>query len=115
MLGSVAMWVLAGVAAFWLLWVLFLAVMNLQQAKDAGQLTGFAWYAGHTVLAVGLVVDFLVQVTVATVLWLELPRELTVSERVARLVTSGSGYRQRLAVWFRVTLLKPFDRSGGHG
>ena len=101
--------------AFWGLWVLFLAVMNLGQAKAEGKLRGFALYAGYTVLAVGLLVDLVVQVLVATVMWLEFPRELTVSERVARLCKHGTGWRQRLALWFRKTLLAPFDRSGGHG
>ena len=75
--------------AFWALWVLFLAVMNLGQAKSEGKLKGFALWAGYTVLAVGLLVDLIVQVLVASLLWLELPRELTVSERVARLVLPG--------------------------
>ena len=101
--------------AFWALWVLFLAVMNLGQAKAEGKLHGFALYAGYTVLAVGLLVDLVVQVLVASLLWMELPRELTVSGRVSRLVQSGSGWRKSLAEWFRDTLLKPFDRSGGHG
>lgn len=101
--------------AFWSLWVLFLAVMNLGQAKAEGKLHGFALYAGYTVLAVGLLVDLIVQVLVASLLWLELPREWTVSERVARLCKSGSGWRQKLALWFRDVLLAPFDRSGGHG
>lgn len=101
--------------ALWSLWVLFLATMNLKQSNDAGQLKGFALWAGYTVLAVGLVVDLIVQITVATVLWLELPRELTVSERVARLCREGHGWRLGLALWFRHALLAPFDRSGGHG
>lgn len=101
--------------AFWLLWVLFLATMNLGQAKAEGKLKGFALYAGYTVLAFGLLVDFVVQITVASLLWLELPRELTVSARVDRLCRTGSGYRLALALWFRRVMLAPFDRSGGHG
>jgi hypothetical protein len=101
--------------AFWCLWVLFLAVMNLGQAKAEGKLRGFNLYAGYTVLAVGLLVDLFVQVFVASILWLELPRELTVSERVARLCKDGKGWQKKLALWFRTELLSPFDRSGGHG
>lgn len=101
--------------AFWLLWVLFLAVMHLNDAKRAGTLRGFALYAGYTVLAMGLLVDFVVQMTAATILWLEWPRELTVSGRVTRLLVSGWGYRYKVARWFQRTLLSPFDASGGHG
>ena len=101
--------------AFWALWVLFLAVMNLGQSKAEGKLHGFALYAGYTVLGVGLLVDLVVQITVATVIWLELPREWTVSGRVERLCREGHGYRLAVALWFRRVLLAPFDRSGGHG
>ncbi len=104
-----------GLAAFFLLWVLFLAVMNLNEAKLAGTLPRAVIVPAYITLGLGLVVDFFVQVTFASVLWLELPRETTVSARVARLIKSGHGYRYDLAVWFRDHLLKPFDRSGGHG
>jgi hypothetical protein len=89
--------------------------MNLGHAKAEGKLNKFALYAGTPLLVIGLVIDFIVQMTVATVLWLELPRELTVSARVERLCKSGHGYRLNIALWFRKTLLSPFDRTGGHG
>ena len=101
--------------AFWCLWVLFLATMNLAQSKAECKLHGPALWVGYTVLAVGLLVDLVVQITVASLLWLELPRELTVSARVDRLCRSGTGYRLALALWFRRVMLAPFDRSGGHG
>lgn len=97
------------------LWILFLAVMNLKQAEDENQLHGFARGVGKTVLVEGLLWDFFVQVTVASFIWLEFPRELTVSARVARLCAGKDGWRKDRAIWFRDTLLKIFDRSGGHG
>lgn len=106
---------LAFFGGFFVLWVLFLAVMNLAEAKAAGTLKGFALWMGYPVLWIGLVVDLVVQIGPASLLWLELPRELTVSTRIDRLVKSGSGWRRTLALWFRATLLTPFDRSGGHG
>lgn len=108
-------YIVIGIAAFWVLWVLFLAVMNLNEAKIAGTLSRAVLAPAYLTLWIGLLVDFIVQVTFASVLWLELPREATVSARVARLIKSGHGYRHDLAVWFRDNLLKPFDRSGGHG
>lgn len=76
---------------------------------------GLNKYAAYLVLALGYIVDFIVQIGPASLLWLELPKETTVSARVARLVRSGHGYRYKLAVWFRDNLLKLFDESGGHG
>lgn len=104
-----------GLFSLWVLWVLFLAIMNLNEAKISNTLPTPIRGLAYATLYIGLLVDFLVQVTVATVMWLELPREFTVSGRVARLIKSGQGYRYDLAIWFRDNLLKPFDRSGGHG
>ena len=108
-----AIYTLYSLLAFWLLWVFFLAVMKLDEEK--GNMHGAVKVVGYFTLAVGLVIDFIVQVLPATLLWLELPRELTVSGRVKRLCASGHGYRYNLAIWFRDHLLAPFDKSGGHG
>ncbi len=101
------------IGSFWLLWVFFLAVMNLKENQN--NLKGFVRACGLFTLFVGRVIDLVVQVGPASILWLELPRELTVSDRVARLVKEGHGYRYNLAVWFRSNLLAPFDKSGSHG
>lgn len=106
---------LYGIASLFGLWVLFLAVMNLKQARDAGKLHKAAFAFGVPVLVVGYALDVFVQMTVAVVIFAELPRELTVSGRVNRLIESGGGWRKREAEWFRDVLLAPFDQSGGHG
>ncbi|MES2685494.1 MAG: hypothetical protein V4706_01665 [Pseudomonadota bacterium] len=107
--------VLGAILGMRYLWVLFLAVMNLQQTRDEGKLSPFAKWSGYTVLAEGLVVDALIQFTVANLIWWERPQEWTVSGRVARLCNGPDGWRKVRAIWFRDTLLKSFDRSGGHG
>lgn len=105
----------AGVLGMRQLWMLFLATMNLNEAKNAGQLHGFALWAGYTVLIEGLLWDAFIQFTVASFIWLEPPREWTVSGRVARLCAGPDGWRKDRSIWFRDTLLRLFDRSGGHG
>jgi len=104
--------------AFAVLWVIYLAVMNLNERKD--MLKGANKLFGTVVFYLGLIWDFIVQVGPASLLWVELPREMTVSARVARhCKASPKGglplYRHKLALWFRDNLLKPFDESGGHG
>ncbi|MGD7407528.1 hypothetical protein ACQCP7_25990, partial [Ralstonia pseudosolanacearum] len=61
------------------LWVFFLAVMSLKRAKDAGTLTFWNKMFGYPVLFVGLLLDFLANTLVLTVLLGELPREGTVT------------------------------------
>ena len=98
----------------WLLFVFFLACMALQSALDRKTLTPWGLRVGYTVLVVGYVLDFTVQITLASVLFLELPKEITVSSRVKRLITTDAGWRGDLAAWLRDHLLMPFDATGGH-
>ena len=105
----------AALLATWLLWVFFLAVMHLQEARNAGRLTTWNTRIGYSVLFVGYLLDFVVNMTFAVLLFLELPRETTVSARIERLVMTGTGWRQRVAMWVRSTLLATFDLSGRHG
>jgi hypothetical protein len=106
--------VLLGFASFYVLWILYLAVMNLQRAHDAGTITRPAYCLGLPLLYLGLLVDFLVNVFPVTVLFLELPRELLVTARLTRYANGPDGWRKRLALWFAHNLLDTFDPSGQH-
>lgn len=100
--------------AIYLLWVHYAAVMRLLQVRDAGKLTKAIKLIGYPALAIGLVLDFAVQVLICTLLFLELPKEFTVSGRLWRLSNDGSGWRKALALWLRVNLLDALDPSGIH-
>jgi hypothetical protein len=50
---------------------------------------------------------------VFTVLFCELPKELTVTERLKRHVTQQT-FRGKLARWIAGTLLNSFDHTGNH-
>lgn len=112
---AIALTLLNVLLCAWLLWVFFLAVMCLQSARDRQQLTVWNTSIGYTVLIVGWVLDFVVQVTLAALLFLEWPRELTVSGRVKRLIADDAGWRGNVAAWVRDHLLRPFDATGRHG
>ncbi|MCT6721742.1 hypothetical protein, partial [Acidovorax sp. K2F] len=93
------LWPVWGVLLLWALWVFYLAVMTLKRAKDANQLTRTAMAFGYPVLFVGLVLDFLANVLVLTVLLAELPREGTVTSRLKRHNASSTGWRKAVAAW----------------
>lgn len=95
------------------LWVFFLAVMSLKRAKDAGLLTTTAKVFGYPVLFTGLLLDFLANIFVLTLLLLELPREGTVTSRLKRHNARGTGWRKAVASWAE-PLLDPYDPSGDH-
>ena len=105
--------ILIGFGSFYLLWILYLAVMNLKRVKDAGLISPLALTLGYPVLFVGYLLDVLVNITVLTLVLLELPKELTVTARLKRHNRTSTGWRKSVAVWFE-PLLDPFDPSGDH-
>jgi hypothetical protein len=98
----------------YLLWVHYVAVMRLMQVRDAGHLTHATKAIGYTALGVGLLLDLIVNTVIATVLFVELPREWTVSARLTRHSETGTGWRQRLALSIRKGLLDNIDPNGVH-
>lgn len=97
-----------------LFWVLYLAAVNLWAARD-----GLHWavvLAALPVIGVMLAIDAAFNLTLATLLFWDRPRELLVTQRLLR-------YRQPARLPDRRTVvadficdkaLNPFDRSGRH-
>ena len=105
--------VLIGLGSTYTLWIFYLAVMNLKRAKDAGQLTATAKCLGYPVLIVGYLLDCFVNLSVMTILLLEIPQETTVTSRLSRHLNEGEGWRKAIAAW-AAPLLDVFDPSGAH-
>lgn len=104
---------LYAVLGLYVLWVFYLAVTNLMRASKAGALSTTAKVLGAPVLLVGWLLDVVINVAVASFVFAELPREVTLSQRLSRLVRT-EGWRKTLAVWLAKTLLNPFDHTGSH-
>lgn len=105
------------VAALWVFlvtcWVLYLAVMNLAAHRDG--LHPVTQGHGMAVLCVGLFLDFVLNVVVGTVVFVDLPHELKLTQRLKRYHKDAKGtWRDRLATWICTHLLNPFDPKGGH-
>lgn len=101
------------IAAVYLLWLHFVAIMHLKHMRADGLLTRSQRAFGYPALVIGLVLDLAVQIAV-TLVFLELPREWTVSGRLWRLSNGRAGWRQRLALTLRTALLDTADPSGTH-
>lgn len=95
------------------LWLYYLAVMCLKRANDHVALSGASRIAALSVLWPAYLLDFLTNMTVMTILFLEVPREWLVTERVSR-HAKESTWRGRFARWVCRTLLDRFDPSGCH-
>jgi hypothetical protein len=98
----------------YILWVLYICVMSLKRARDAGTLSKVAYALGLPLLYAGLLIDFIVNVTILTVLFLDLPNEWLVTARLTRYAKGKHGWRRSLSIWFADNLLDAFDPSGRH-
>ena len=94
----------------YLLWVLFLAVMALQNKWHDLPKTIQVLAIPAVLLAVTL--DVLFNITIGTLLFLDLPRQYTFSQRVGS-YKQRIDWRQPLAVWICSNMLDPFE-IGGH-
>lgn len=96
------------------LWLLFLAIMNLKRAKEAGTLSKTAMVFGYPWVWIGYLVDAYCNALLFTLILLELPRwkdgEILVTDRLKRIRKTGVGWRLAVADWF-VPLLNPFDEG----
>lgn len=105
---------LLAVLAIPILWVLYLAVMGLSRVKQEGALSRPALIMGYPVFALGYLWDFLTNVFVVSFIFLDVPRQFTVSQRLQQYVDGADGWRKTLAIWFAVNLLNPFSPGGPH-
>lgn len=102
------------IGSIYLLFVYYLAVMNLQRVHKESPLTGVTLYAGYSVFLPGYLLDLLVNMVPMSILMLELPREWLVTARLTRHLNGPDGRRKRIAEWFCTKLLDRFDPSGCH-
>lgn len=103
------------ILGFYILWIFYLAVMNLARVKKTVGLNKPSIILGTPVLIIGYVLDFLLNVLVLTVILFELPRETTVTARLKRINRDPRAYRWRKAVvGFVEPLVDPYDPTGDH-
>ena len=107
-------YIFAGIiVSFYVLWILYLAVMNLARAKHNGLLSPLAQALGTPILLVGWLLDFVLNVFVMSFVLLEFPLESTISERLERHNNTSTGWRKSVALWAE-QLLDPYDPDGNH-
>lgn len=103
--------------ASYALWIFYMAVMNLDKCKRNKTLTKSALVLALPVLVIGFLLDVLVQMTIGTVMFLDIPREITLSARLSRYWNddpNDNNWRKKLAGWMKVNILDPFDPDGIH-
>jgi hypothetical protein len=124
------------VGYLWIFYALYVFTMSVYRAKLSGRLCGFSLLLLYPVVLVAALADVLCQLTIATVVFLELPYtrwqrttvtvwhwsfdviylyvEPLVTTRLKRLHESDEGWRTALAAYVCQNLLDPFDPYGDH-
>jgi len=99
--------------AAWSLWGFYVLIMGLYRAHLAKRLSRPAYLLALPFLVVGYVVDALVNIMIASVVFLELPRSLLLTDRLEYHL-GRDGWRGSLARWICTQLLDVFDPTGTH-
>lgn len=94
-------------------YTLYLAIMSLYRGKRDDTLSWPAKLLGYPILAVGVLLDLLINITIFSVLFIELPRQLLVTSRLKSHIKED-GWRGSLARFICKNLLSPFDPTGDH-
>ena len=109
---------LAAVAALlaylWLFWLAYVLVMGLYRAYLARRLTPLTYVLAAPVVVLGFVMDAAANLSIATLVFVEFPREWLVTDRLIRINRGPDGWRRRLATSICERLLDVFDPTGDH-
>jgi hypothetical protein len=96
------------------LWLFYLAIMHLARAREASTLSRPALYLGYPLFLIGYLLDVFVQVAIASVVFLDPPRDWTLTGRLKRYIAGPEGWREKVAIWMCSHLLNAFDPDGRH-
>lgn len=104
----------AGYALMVATWVLYLAIMGLAPHRE--RLHPVAKFHAYALLGIGLVLDFLLNVVVCSVLFLKYPQNVLLTGRLKRYIRDPHErpWRRNMAAWLCRHLLDQFDPSGCH-
>lgn len=110
-----ALTVVAYTLAFlWAFWAMYVLVMGIYRAHLAKRLTAVTLCLSAPFIVAGYAMDIFANATVASLLFLERPREFLVTSRLERYVAQEQGWRFTIADWICNHLLDVFDPSGNH-
>ena len=103
-------------AALWGCWALYVLVMGLYRAHLKGRIPRWSvtWFLALPIVAIAYVANAILNITLASVIFLDPPRELQVTGRLNRYIDGEDGWRKRAADWICSHLLDPFAPDGDH-
>ena len=96
------------------MWGLFLMMMPLKKAHEAGRLNLAGKILGYPWLAIMILADFLWNAVVGTVVFRELPHEWLFTDRLDRKLSSPDDEDRRIAGDICKEFLDRYDPDGRH-
>lgn len=99
-----------------LLYVLYVAVMGIYRAHLVKKLRWHHWVLLWWVVLIGFAFDVIANITIAVIVFRELPKELLVTTRLTRYLndTNAHIHNKIMALWICDNLLDLFDPTGNH-
>jgi hypothetical protein len=101
-------------AYLWLLWGVYVLVMGLYRAHLQERLTNVTLVLGLPFIVLGYLMDILANIFIATIVFVELPKEWLVTTRLIRHQNESWGWRAKLSFYICEHLLDVFDPKGNH-
>ena len=101
-------------AFLWIFWGFYVLVMGIYRAHLDKRLTPVTRVLSAPFVVVGAVFDVVANITIASIIFLEFPRELLVTARLKRHIRSGTGWRHKLSTYVCDHVLDVFDPTGNH-
>lgn len=106
-------WLYILLADLYLFFIMYVASMGMIRAHKEQRLNALLWVLCLPFIVLSLIVDVLNNVFVFTFIFAELPKELTVTERLKRHVKQHT-FRGKLARFIGDSMLNVFDPTGNH-
>ena len=106
-------WLYILLADLYMFFIMYVASMAMIRAHSEKKLNGLLWVLCLPFVAVSIVLDFINNLIVFTLLFAELPREWLVTERLKRHAKQQT-FRGKLARYIGNVILDPFDHTGAH-
>lgn len=97
----------------YLFFILYVASMGMIRAHKDGKLNGFLWTLCLPFVAFSVLYNAAHNATLFALIFAELPKQWTVSERLKRHIKDPC-YRGKISRWLCANLLNPFDPTGNH-
>jgi hypothetical protein len=95
-------------------WFIYVGIMGIYRAHLTKRIRAMALFVAAPFVVIGYLIDVFANVILASLFFLDPPRELLFTSRLIRYKKVGKGLRFVISSWICFNLLDPFDPSETH-